>query len=270
MTTFWLKIIAMATMVIDHAAIVFFDDALWLRVIGRFAFLIYAFLIAEGFRHYRDEPKRVRKHFIRMALVMVVSEFACDYFDKQTWVVWSEQSVIPTLFLGLAGLWITERLRAKSVAEYGTGSDPEAARPPLKGGTVALFLLVWAVLAWLSFAINSQYRIAGVLLILAFYVYRDQAEREELGLFERLIHYFALMAAFVILHVVSEFGPATALRIFLLSKTIWPLTLGMLATAVPLALYNGRPGYKNRVLNELYGWFYPLQFFAMIAIRALL
>ena len=270
MTTFWLKAIAMAMMVIDHAAIAFFDDALWLRVIGRLAFLIYAFLIAEGFRHYRDDPKRVRKHFIRMALVMIVSEFACDYFDKQTWVVWSEQSVIPTLLFGLTGLWFMEFLRKKIAAEYGTKNDEVTGRPPLAGGYIALSLLVWGVLAWLSYAINSQYKVVGVLLILVFYVYRDQSEKEDFRVFERLIHYGAILAAFVVTHVAVELGLEYVLPVFERSTTIWPLTFGMLATAVPLALYNGNVGYKNRVLNEFYGWFYPIQFFAIIAIRALL
>ena len=270
MTTFWLKIIAMATMVTDHAAIAFFDEALWLRVIGRLAFLIYAFLIAEGFRHYRDDPKRVRKHVIRMALVMVVSEFACDYFDKQIWVNWAEQSVIPTLFLGLMGLWFTEFLRGKSVEAYGAERDPATSRPPLRGGYIAICLLVWGVLAWISYAINSQYKIVGVLLILLFYVYRDQTDGEDFRLLERLVHYIAILTAFVVFHVAVEVGFEYVLLVFERSTTIWPLTFGMLATAVPLALYNGKVGYKNRVLNELYGWFYPIQFFAIIAIRALL
>ncbi|MBR5742000.1 MAG: hypothetical protein IKX91_05525, partial [Firmicutes bacterium] len=218
MTTFWLKIIAMATMVIDHAAIAFFDDALWLRVIGRLAFLIYAFLMAEGFRHYRDDPDRVRKHFLRLTLVMIVSEFACDYFDKQQWVVWSEQSVIPTLWLGLLGIWFYERYK-----EEGRWLAP----------------IAWGILAWASYRINSQYKVVGVLLIVVFYLYREWAEKKVFAVELRLIHYLLILAAFVVCHVFVEIYPFPLVQFFLRSKTIWPLTFGMLATAVPLALYNG-------------------------------
>ncbi len=272
MTTFWLKLIAMATMVTDHAAIAFFDGALWLRVIGRLAFLIYAFLIAEGFRHYRDDPLRVRKHFLRMTLVMIVSEFACDYFDKMTWVVWSEQSVIPTLWLGLAGIWFLEYMRRENAGDAGGGlrTGDGSLRPKLSAQNRLIVAIAWAILAWASFAINSQYRIAGVLLIFGFYLYRDYAERKAYGTALRFLHYLLILAAFVVCHTGVEIHPYPLLLFFQRSTTIRPLTFGMLATAVPLALYNGKPGYKNRVLNEFYGWFYPLQFFAIILIRALL
>ncbi|WP_286456059.1 TraX family protein [Campylobacter hyointestinalis] len=40
---FLLQIIALATMLLDHIALVFFNDNFWMRGIGRFAFVIYAF-----------------------------------------------------------------------------------------------------------------------------------------------------------------------------------------------------------------------------------
>jgi|GEM_PF-6866295 len=298
MTTFWLKVIAMATMVIDHAAIAFFGNALWLRVIGRLAFLIYAFLMAEGFRHYRDDPGRIRKHFFRLTLVMIVSEFACDYFDAMRWVVWSEQSVIPTLWLGFIGMWFTEYVRKENAAgANGTGTvrrdasgggEAGLSGPKMTARNRLLVAIGWAILAGVSYAINSQYRIAGVLLILAFYLYRDRTslsgraetsdEQEteapesdsRFGTGTRLVHYLLILAAFVVLHVGIEIYPYPLVHYFMRSASIGPLTFGMLFTAVPLALYNGARGFKNRLTSLLYGWFYPLQFFIIILIRAFL
>ena len=49
-----LKIIAMITMTIDHVGMIFFPaSSLW-RIIGRLAFPVYAFMIAEGCRHTRS------------------------------------------------------------------------------------------------------------------------------------------------------------------------------------------------------------------------
>ena len=43
-----LKLIAMLTMTCDHVGMQIFPQLLWLRVIGRLAMPIYAYMIAEG------------------------------------------------------------------------------------------------------------------------------------------------------------------------------------------------------------------------------
>lgn len=52
-----LKIIAMIAMTCDHVGVQIFPQILWLRIIGRLAMPIYAFMIAEGCRHTRDRKK---------------------------------------------------------------------------------------------------------------------------------------------------------------------------------------------------------------------
>ena len=52
-----LKIIAMITMTCDHMGVQIFPQLLWLRIIGRLAMPIYAYMIAEGCRHTRDRKK---------------------------------------------------------------------------------------------------------------------------------------------------------------------------------------------------------------------
>lgn len=50
-----LKIIAMISMVFDHAGDMFFPEAMWPRMIGRLAMPIFSFCIAEGFTHTKDK-----------------------------------------------------------------------------------------------------------------------------------------------------------------------------------------------------------------------
>lgn len=57
-----LKIIAMITMTCDHVGMQIFPQLLWMRIIGRLAMPVYAYMIAEGCRHTRDR----KKYFLRL------------------------------------------------------------------------------------------------------------------------------------------------------------------------------------------------------------
>ncbi|HHU49810.1 MAG TPA: hypothetical protein GXZ37_08835, partial [Clostridiales bacterium] len=48
------KLIAMAAMLIDHIGAVFFPEAIWLRIIGRISFPLFAWGIAVGFIRTRN------------------------------------------------------------------------------------------------------------------------------------------------------------------------------------------------------------------------
>ena len=62
-----LKMIAAITMLIDHAGLILFPSASWMRIIGRIAFPLYAYCIAEGYRFTR---RRLR-YFLQIFLLGV-------------------------------------------------------------------------------------------------------------------------------------------------------------------------------------------------------
>ena len=63
-----LKYIAMATMLVDHMGYVLFPWILWLRCVGRIAFPIFAFQIAEGCIRTHDR----RRYALRLLLFAVL------------------------------------------------------------------------------------------------------------------------------------------------------------------------------------------------------
>ena len=117
-----LKWIAVISMFIDHAAAVLIEGSwsagsaalsynvyLALRALGRLAFPIYCFLLAEGFRHTRD----VRKYLLRLLLFGLTSELPFDLaFNRSLWDL-SYQNVYFTLVLGLASVWAYSRVRQR-------------------------------------------------------------------------------------------------------------------------------------------------------------
>lgn len=65
-----LKLIAAVAMVIDHVGLIFFPRYIIFRIIGRLAFPIFAFMIAEGCRHTRSKLR----YFLTMATVATVCQ----------------------------------------------------------------------------------------------------------------------------------------------------------------------------------------------------
>lgn len=52
-----LKLFAVIVMTIDHIGHILFPGVMWLRIIGRLAYPIFAYMIAEGCTHTRSMPK---------------------------------------------------------------------------------------------------------------------------------------------------------------------------------------------------------------------
>lgn len=69
-----LKILAMIAMTVDHVGAYLFPHVLWLRLVGRLAFPIYAFMIAEGCRHTRS-PARYLGCLAGLAVVCQVVSY---------------------------------------------------------------------------------------------------------------------------------------------------------------------------------------------------
>ena len=54
LTNYHLKLLAAATMVIDHVGVVFYPDNDWLRIVGRISFPLFVWLLVQGETHTRN------------------------------------------------------------------------------------------------------------------------------------------------------------------------------------------------------------------------
>lgn len=107
-----LKVIAMISMVIDHIALYLMEHGTLLyetmRCVGRIAFPVFAFLIAEGFIHTRS---RYRYFFILLGFA-VISEIPWFLLNGAD----GTHNVMFTLALGVASLMVFENLLQRSLA----------------------------------------------------------------------------------------------------------------------------------------------------------
>ena len=123
MTAFILKIIASISMLIDHTGAVFIEyTPMSFRWIGRIAFPIYAYLIAQGCKH----TENIDKYLLRLGVFALISEVPFDiafmHYQMDDTLHFGINflrytNVFFTLFLGVACIVIYEKLKVKKRPE---------------------------------------------------------------------------------------------------------------------------------------------------------
>ena len=96
-----LKVIAMVTMTIDHIGDILFPQLLWLRLIGRLALPVYAFLIAEGCRQTRSMGRYLGSVAL-MALLCQATVALCG-----SWY----QSILVTFSMSIWLIFLLQKLQ---------------------------------------------------------------------------------------------------------------------------------------------------------------
>lgn len=118
-----LKTLALVSMLIDHTAHTLrigADQAIaigtlnltlykLLRIIGRQAFPLYCFLLAEGYLHTRS----FRKYAGSLLIFALISEIPWNLVHADRLLLISSQNVFFTLFLGLLGIYVIDRINNK-------------------------------------------------------------------------------------------------------------------------------------------------------------
>lgn len=253
MSVFILKIIAMITMVVDHLGGPFFNNNMVMRCVGRFAFVIYAFLLAEGFRHIRSSANRVETHLSKLVVLAFVSEFCYDLLEEGFNIgrYMSSQNNIITLLLAFMGLLAIEHWKKKPTA----------------------VVCAVALTSFCTYAMSSNYKIAGVLLVYAFYAYlnyvTDDSGRPRFSYLKRLGLLLGIMAVYIPIYhwarvsfaLGSQYGEA------FIKYLPWYLT--HIPIAALLAFYTGEVGYRKRWFGNFYSWFYPGHLLLLGIIRLL-
>jgi len=148
-TSSTLKMIACISMLVDHIGAVLYPEIFFLRIIGRLAFPIFAFLIVEGYFH----TKNISKYLLRLGVFAIVSEVPFDLTFWDAWLEFTYQNVFFTLFIGLVAIWI-----------YDINKE--------NNKTTAVMALI--LLTLVSILLKTDYNMFGVLMIFGFYQYRKR------------------------------------------------------------------------------------------------
>ena len=249
-TVFALKIIAVLTMLVDHTAsmlnrsdLLSPDVYMLMRGIGRMAFPLFAFMVAEGIVH----TKSVVKYFRNMAVFCFVSQLCYwlySYNVKTNHVGWLSLNIFFTLALAV---WI---VFFAQLAIHNFGGRPpreEVAVLARKYPLLRSRIFSLCMLAPLVCAPRCMYGLPGVLLIIALYFVRHLARQNQ---------YICRLAAVLII----------AAWAFYQYKPYIPTTRNLLQfgfvmlTCICIAAYNGR---KGRSMKYAFYAFYPAHLAAL-------
>ncbi|MGX8715219.1 MAG: TraX family protein [Lachnospiraceae bacterium] len=176
-----LKVFALVCMIIDHAGASIWrysEYYMTLRIIGRLAFPIYCFLIAEGYVHTGN----VRKYALRMLVFAAVSEIPFNMTLYGRFFGSQHQNVFFTLLFSIIGIWLYEQIIGWNSRETYRNEVQSAAfekTPVLLPGiredlrrVIATILL--AGLCFLAEWLNFDYGLFGMMVPILLYLFRSQ------------------------------------------------------------------------------------------------
>ena len=267
LSAFWLKIIAMVTMIFDHiGAIILFHYSINepssflaslyepFRIIGRFSFIILAFLVVDGVKHTSNKIKYLSRLLI-LSLVMTLGELCFTHTYSG--------NPITTLFLGALTIVLLNLPKFYKLT--------------------ACIPCIYVILSDLNIIpFKNEYGIYGFFLIIGFYLclvvskflleYYSSVNNLDIEIFanEQMIHKYRLIISCIFI-----FSYSLAWYLIYPSWNNIPLidmSLQVYSTFAifPLFIYSGKRGYNSKWFQYGCYIFFPAHILIIYFISLLL
>lgn len=231
-----LHILAMGLMLCDHLWAMLLPAEEWLTCIGRIAFPIFAFMIAEGYAHTHD----LKRYLLRMLAGALLAEIPFDLMYGGTIFYPFHQNVLWTFLLSLLLVMLIEKCKARL-------------HPVWAGlATAGLVVLGFGI----GYITMVDYYGVGVLTVLTFYFFRKR------NWVNRLCQFLCLY----ILNVKLLGGYYYLVPVFGYEIEIVQQGFALLAL-IPIWLYQGRQGFRGKAFQFFCYAFYPVHMLLLFIVR---
>lgn len=244
-----LKLIACITMLADHTGYLMmangigdYDTALFLRLVGRISFPIFAFLIAEGFKH----TKNAVFYTARLFIAGIISEIPYNICFRGELIYRGSLNVMFTFAIALVMLIFTDMCIKSSKKELRF-----------------LFILPLFATCYFADSLAVDYGYFAILLVFLFYITDSNA-------ISRKIMLIPVLLLFASRELILSFADGV-------SATQWQrLQLFSFLSFIPLVLYNGKGGSSGKTKSArkmkqyLFYLFYPAHLIVLYFIFTLL
>ncbi len=133
-------------MTIDHIGFMIFPDLLYLRIIGRIAFPIFAFLTVQGYLY----TSNLKNYITRLSIEAIISFVPFSLFIGNKPFYFEHQNVIFTLLLGVLAIYAIDKFiyNNKFIA-----------------------IIILSLCCFTAYIIHSDYGVFGVLIIASFFIF---------------------------------------------------------------------------------------------------
>ena len=233
-----LHILAMALMLLDHLWATVVPGNEWMTCMGRLAFPIFAFLIAEGF-HY---TKNLKKYVLRLLFCAILTEIPFNLMLSGRIFYPIHQNVLWTFLIAIGMMrWCEKARNAPLWRKY----------------------LRWAAALAVGFLVGIvtfvDYYGYGVMMVLVFYFFRGTDLRSRLGQFLGLYWINVVLMGGLVYE-------------FTLLGRLWsfPQQGFALFALIPIWLSRGRKGYDKPWFRNFCYLFYPAHMLVLLLLRNIL
>lgn len=238
-----LKLIACISMLIDHAAIVFpvGDMAYFIcrSVIGRIAFPLFCFLLAEGFMHTRNQIRYIAS----IAVLAVLSEIPFNLVISGQMVFPQAQNICFTLVCGLLFFLMINRISIWNNKDLGA----------------VLILIAFVGISLLAQLLHFDYGMFGIAALTACYV--GSGTDQFLTAFPSIRR-----AKFLQRHD----GRSVSRLIGLTIACICLNTAGAFLALIPAWYYDGTIRRKSAIIKYTFYLFYPIHLLLLFCLHFLI
>lgn len=236
----WLHIIAMALMLCDHAWAMLFPAAEWLTCIGRIAFPIFAFMIAEGAAHTHS----MRRYILRMLIWALISEIPFDLMAGGGVFYPFHQNVMWTFLISLIVIMLLEKVKARFSKRV---------------VIVLLSIPIVLISVLIGTVTMVDYLGAGVLMVLVFYFFPS-------------VKWWGKVCQLVLMYVINvEVLGGYYYEVQIFGHTFEIIQQGLaLFALIPIWLYNGERGITAKPFKYFCYAFYPAHLLILFVVREIM
>lgn len=234
LTSNMLRTIAVLLMLSDHIWATAMNLGDWMTYIGRMAFPIFAFQIAEGFVH----TSNFKKYALRLLGFAIITEIPFNFFYSSRWFNPYHQNVLFTLLLGLLAIKVIDGIKKDR-----------------SGKNIALSVLYLLLILLASVIGFVDYGHLGMLTVVMFYLMRDFP-----------FAWLGQLVGMILLNI--TFFEGLVFPVEILGKTFEIPSQGFAVFAlIPIWLYSGRKGKSSKALQYGFYAFYPVHMLILYLIK---